>query len=207
MAFDFNNLKEKFGELTKTATEKAKELGDKALEFAGDNLAKTALYIQSEDEYEAILNHEKVVLLAYDDRTEIEKDVLKLLPIWQTKSLIESSNFRYLTHSASEILIAEKGYMFPIEMRVFVNKNEILKLSSLEEIRIFWSLEFRDYKNSEKLLADFENAKILAKKSETEKIEKTEEKAEEKTSEKSAEKVSEDPFAGISDEELKNSFK
>lgn len=80
---------------------------------------------------------------------------------------------------------------------------EILKLSSLEEIRIFWNLEFRDYKNSEKLLADFENAKILAKKSETEKVEKVEEK----TAENPAEKTQEDPFAGISDEELKNSFK
>lgn len=62
-------------------------------------------------------------------------------------------------------------------MRIFVNKIEILKLSSLEEIRIFWNLEFRDYRNSEKLLSDFENAKILAKKSENEKFQqKTEEK-------------------------------
>lgn len=31
---DFNSLKQKFSEATKTATEKAKELSGKALEFA-----------------------------------------------------------------------------------------------------------------------------------------------------------------------------
>lgn len=148
---DFNALKQKFGEFTKTATEKAKELGDKALEFAGDNIVKTGLYLHSPDEYAKTLENKKAVIIAYDDRNPIESEIVKLLAVWQTKSLIESSSLRYLTHATSDVLILEKNYALPLEMRVFFEGNEIYKTNSLEDVKNFWNLEFRDYAEKENL--------------------------------------------------------
>lgn len=167
---DFSSLRQKFGEFAKTATEKAKEIGDKALEFAGDNIAKTPLYIESSDEYDDVIALKKGVILAYDDRTEMKDEILKNLPIWQTKSFIESSTFRYLTASSSDILIREKAYSLPIEMRVFSEKKEILKLTNLEEIKDFWNLEFRDYHdeaNLKKALEEYRKSKAENKDTKT----------------------------------------
>lgn len=46
---DFTSLKEKWNQFAKQATDKAKEIGNRALEFAGDNLAKTPLFIQDSE--------------------------------------------------------------------------------------------------------------------------------------------------------------
>lgn len=188
---DFNALKQKFGEFTKTATEKAKELGDKALEFAGDNIVKTGLYLHSPDEYAKTLENKKAVIIAYDDRNPIESEIVKLLAIWQTKSLIESSSLRYLTHATSDVLILEKNYALPLEMRVFFEGNEIYKTNSLEDVKNFWNLEFRDYAEKENLFKALreknekvenpEKTDIKEEKTETSNTEEKTENAEEKT--------------------------
>lgn len=187
---DFNALKQKFGEFTKTATEKAKELGDKALEFAGDNIVKTGLYLHSPDEYAKTLENKKAVIIAYDDRNPIESEIVKLLALWQTKSLIESSSLRYLTHATSDVLILEKKYALPLEMRVFFEGNEIYKTNSFEDVKNFWNLDFRDYAEKENLFKALrekneksENVKKVEKTESTETSEKVE------TSETSDEKT------------------
>lgn len=142
---DFNNLKQKFEKFTKTATEKAKELGDKALEFAGDNLAKTPLFVQDGESYNNIISEKRVVLIAFDEKNEVEKEVMKMLPIWQTQAFVDTTTLKYLNNEKSDRLIVEHNYTLPLEMRVFFEGHETLRLNNLEDIKTWWKQEKRDY--------------------------------------------------------------
>ncbi len=164
---DFNNLKQKFGDFTKTATEKAKELGNKALEFAGDNLAKTPLFVQDGESYTKLIAEKRAIILAFDEKNEIEKEVMMMLPVWQAQAFVDSATFRYMNNEKSDRLITEHTYTLPLEMRVFFEGNETLRLNTIEDIKTWWKQKNRDYKG--------ENTK----KSET----KTEEKIQENTEE------------------------
>lgn len=150
---NFNNLKQKFEEFTKTATEKAKELGDKALEFAGDNLAKTPLFVQDGESYNKIISEKRVVLIAFDEKNEVEKEVMKMLPIWQTQAFIDTTTLRYLNNEKSDRLIVEHGYILPFEMRVFFEGRETLRLNNLEDIKTWWKQEKRDYEGKNTTIA------------------------------------------------------
>lgn len=136
---DFASLKQKFSEVTKTATEKAKEFGEKALDFTSENLAKTPLYIQSGDEYAKILEEKRSVVIAYDEENPLAKEILLMLPVWQTYAFIDSATFRYMNTEKSERLIDEHGYSLPLEMRIFFQGNETARYTEWEEIKKWWS--------------------------------------------------------------------
>lgn len=183
---DFNALKQKFSDFTKTATEKAKEMGEKTLEFAGENLAKTPLFIRDPEEYKKALDTKRTIILAFDEKHEIEKEIMMMLPIWQTNAFIDTTTFRYMNKEQSDVLILEEKYTLPVEMRVFFQRIETHRFNDLEAIKSWWKADKRDY-TGEKKTEDFSV--------------KTEEKPEnEKISEKteiSSENVSEtsDPLA------------
>lgn len=153
---DFNALKQKFGEFTKTATEKAKELGDKTLEFAGETLSKTPLFLHDNVEYKKILESKRAVILAFDEKNEIEKEVMKMLPIWQSQAFIDTTTFRYLNQEKSDILIKEENYVLPLEMRVFFEGNETHRFYDIEIIKQWWKDDSRDYKGEKTFSRDTE---------------------------------------------------
>lgn len=159
---DFNSLKQKFADFTKTATEKAKEVGDKALEFAGETLSKTPLFLHDNLEYKKILESKRAVIIAFDEKNEIEKEVMKMLPIWQSQAFIDTTAFRYLNQEKSDILIKEENYVLPLEMRVFFEGNETHRFHDIEAVKAWWKEEKRDYAGEKNFSSSKNNAETNA---------------------------------------------
>lgn len=103
-----------------------------------------------------ILENKKVVLLAFDEKNEIEKEVMLMLPIWQTQSWIDSSAFRYLNNEKSGTLITENNFSFPFEMRVYFQGLETARFTDIESAKNWWKQEKRNYEKSE----EFENKEV-----------------------------------------------
>lgn len=171
---DFNSIKQSLSDAFSTASEKAKEFSEKTLEFAGDHLAKTPLFIDNSEEYSQVLSAKRAVILAFDETSNIEKDILVMLPIWQADSFIDSTTFRYMNKEVSDILLTEKGYKLPIEMRVFFEGKETARFNDLESIKAWWKSDNRDYTGST-------TNEMSANTSSNTSLKKTEEKTEEKS--------------------------
>lgn len=144
---DFEKLKKSFLDVTKNVTEKAKDFSDKAIAFTWDNLPNNFLFLQTEDEMnEIITQNKRAIFLAFDENDEkLEKELLILLPVWKYKAFIDSSALRYLNKERSEMLIRDKNFLYPIEMRIYYQWQEMRKFSNLEDIKKWWWDEDRKY--------------------------------------------------------------
>lgn len=142
---DFATLKQKFSETAENLTQKAKEFGDKTLEFVGDNLANTPLFIQTEDEMNKELENKRVIFIAFDEKTDFKKQIALFFPIWRTKIFIDGGSLSFLNHEKSEMLIQTQKFSLPLEMRVYFEGIETLRLNHLEDIKKWWENENRDY--------------------------------------------------------------
>lgn len=83
--------------------------------------------------------------MVFDEKNSIEKEIMMMLPIWQTQAFIDSASFRYMNNEKSDILIVEHQYTLPLEMRVFFEGKETLRLNSLDDIKKWWQNSDRDY--------------------------------------------------------------
>ena len=73
---DFDKIKKSFSDAIDLTLEKAKNLGNKTLEFAGDTLSQTSLFVQNEDDYLEKLKKKRLVVIAFDENSQIEKDLM-----------------------------------------------------------------------------------------------------------------------------------
>lgn len=142
---DFSQLKKTVEDTLHSAGEKAKDAEVKALDFANDKLQDTPLFIENRDEYNEVILHKRAVILAFDETHEIHKDIVLMLPIWQTSAFLDSSTFRYMDTKTSKELIDSEGYTLPIEMRIFFNGKETHVFKTLESIKAWWASNNRVY--------------------------------------------------------------
>ena len=84
---DFDKIKKSFSDAIDLTLEKAKNLENKTLEFAGDTLSQTSLFVQNEDDYLEKLKKKRLVVIAFDENSQIEKDLMLNLAVWQPSSI------------------------------------------------------------------------------------------------------------------------
>jgi len=151
---DFDKLKKSFSDAIDLTVEKAKILGNKTLEFAGDTLSQTALFIQNEDDYAEKLKTKRLVIIAFDENSPIEKDLMLHLATWQTKAFLDIATLKYLNREKSEKIIQDFEYQLPLEMRIFFQGEEVARFHDFAEIEAWWNADKRDYfekKSEEKI--------------------------------------------------------
>lgn len=142
---DFELFKKKLTETSKNVFDKTKTFGEKALQMAGDGIAKTPLFVRNEDDFNKCLEAKRTVFLAFDEKSEMAKELILLLPVWQTNAFIDTTTFRYLNLEQSEMLLNEKNFALPIEMRIYFRWNETKRLNDLEEIKNWWKNREYEY--------------------------------------------------------------
>lgn len=140
---DFTKVKTSFFDTTKKLTDSAKELWNKALNFSGEQLSHTKLYIRSNDEYESSLAKKRVIVIAIDENSEFFDDVILALPLWQMYAFADVASVYLLNKKESQDVIATKGYDLPLEMRIFFEGKEIGKIHDIKHIHNWW--KNRDY--------------------------------------------------------------
>lgn len=92
------------------------------------------------------MEQKRVIIIAFDENNDSEKEIVKMFPIWQTKAFIDTTSLRYMNIEKSEMLLKEKNFSLPLEMRIFFEGNETQRINDLEAIKNWWKSEKRDYK-------------------------------------------------------------
>lgn len=142
---DFNDIKKTLSDTFNSASEKAKNAAGKALEFVEDKLQETPLFVRTQDEYNSLVKERRAIILAFDEKNEISKELMVLLPVWQTEAFIDSATFRYMNFESSAEIIKNENYS-PLEMRVYFEGQENFRFHSAEEIKNWWKA--REYQRS-----------------------------------------------------------
>ena len=153
---DFDKIKKSFSDAIDLTLEKAKNLGNKTLEFAGDTLSQTSLFVQNEDDYLEKLKKKRLVVIAFDENSQIEKDLMLNLAVWQSKAFVDIATLKYLNREKSEKIIQDFGYILPLEMRIFFQGEEVARFYDFAEIEAWWNADKRDYfeKKSEENISE-----------------------------------------------------
>ena len=156
ICMDFDKIKKSFSDAIDLTLEKAKNLGNKTLEFAGDTLSQTSLFVQNEDDYLEKLKKKRLVVIAFDENSQIEKDLMLNLAVWQSKAFVDIATLKYLNREKSEKIIQDFGYVLPLEMRIFFQGEEVARFYDFAEIEAWWNADKRDYfeKKSEENISE-----------------------------------------------------
>ncbi len=96
----------------------AREYGQKAAEFAEDQIQTTPLFIRSQAEYNALIAEKRVILIAYDETAPVAQEIRLLSPVWLTRAYMDTASLRYLSLIESRDLAANLGLTNPLDMRV-----------------------------------------------------------------------------------------
>lgn len=140
----FSDFTKNISEKTKQFTQKAKHFANKTLEFAGENLAKTPLFLDTHEKYDALLENKRVVLLAFDEKSDLHTEIVMMLPVWQAMAYVDITQFRYLNTEKSDLLIRTHEFTLPLEMRVFYEGKETLRLNDFDAIKAWWKQRVYD---------------------------------------------------------------
>ncbi len=145
---DLKSLKKSFFSGLESAKKTAKNLGNKTLSFANEQIAQTGLFMTKKETYELLIQKEKrVIIIAYDETDQVGRDLVLLLSVWMTKSMIDGSTLRYVSIDPDDMpdFAQDEKFQWPVEMRVFFEGEETNRFTTLDEMKQWWGGE-RIYK-------------------------------------------------------------
>ena len=96
------------------------------------------------------------MVIAFDENSQIEKDLMLNLAVWQSKAFVDIATLKYLNREKSEKIIQDFGYILPLEMRIFFQGEEVARFYDFAEIEAWWNADKRDYfeKKSEENISE-----------------------------------------------------
>lgn len=96
----------------------AREYGQKATEFAEDQVQATPLFIRSQAEYDALITEKRAIIIAYDETDIVAQEIRILSPVWLTRAFMDTTRLRYISLIESRDLASNLGLTSPLDMRV-----------------------------------------------------------------------------------------
>lgn len=64
-------------------------------------------YEENRDNYLDAITKKRMVIIAFDERSEYTDDIMLALPVWQTKAFLDVAKIMYLNHEKSQQIIDE----------------------------------------------------------------------------------------------------
>lgn len=116
----------------------AREYGQKAAEFAEDQIQTTPLFIRSQAEYDTLITGKRVIIIAYDETDPIAQEIRFLSPVWLTRAFMDTARLRYISLIESRDLAMSLGFTSPIDMRVRFAGEETVHLADISDIKNWW---------------------------------------------------------------------
>lgn len=118
--------------------EKAKIYGTKWMEFAQKQAQNTPIFLKTEEEYKALLEAKRSILIAYNETDPLAQEVLLRSIVWSTKAYMDNAQIRFISIQANESLAKNLNITGPIEMRITYAGVEYLRTNNLEDILKWW---------------------------------------------------------------------
>lgn len=117
---------------------KAKEYWQKAAEFAENQIQTTPLFIKTQEDYEWLILNKRAIILAYDDKNIVAKDIQLLSTIWLTRAFVDVAKCRFLSINEFPDLARNLWLVWPLDMRVRFEWEESYRITDIEEIKKWW---------------------------------------------------------------------
>lgn len=117
---------------------KAKEYWQKAAEFAENQIQTTPLFIKTQEDYDNLILNKRVIILAYDDKNAVAKDIQLLSTIWLTRAFVDVAKCRFLSVNEFPDLANTLWLVWPLDMRVRFEWEESFRITDIEEVKKWW---------------------------------------------------------------------
>ena len=83
--------------------------------------------------------------MAFADDDSLQKEIMALFPVWQTKAFIDSAELRFISAHNAKDLIEQEAFYQPIELRIYRDSTKTLQFTSMQEIVQWWDDADRKY--------------------------------------------------------------
>ncbi len=117
---------------------KAKEYWQKVVKFTENQIQTTPLFIKNQADYDELLIEKRVIIIAYEDREDIAKEIRLLSSVWLTKAFMDAAKLRFISISDSGDFARNSGFIWPLDMRVRFEWQETLHITDLSLIKEWW---------------------------------------------------------------------
>jgi hypothetical protein len=117
---------------------KAREYWNKAALFAEEQIQTTPLFIHTQAEYDDLIAQKRVIILAYDDKNEVAKEIRLFSTIWMTKSFMDNAKIRFIDLSEVSDFVNTLSLTSPLDMRVRYEWQETYHINTLDAIKKWW---------------------------------------------------------------------
>lgn len=144
---DFSKIKQAFSSGVDSVKRTAKNVSNKTLSFANEQISQTGLFLTEREDYEKLIEGKRVIVIAYDETDAVGRELVLLLSVWMTKTFIDGSSLRYISIDPDDMpdFAHDLKLQWPVEMRVFYDGQETNRFNTLDEIKEWWDGE-RIYK-------------------------------------------------------------
>jgi hypothetical protein len=127
--------------------DKAKEAGYKALDFTQKQLQNTPIVLKTIDEYTLLRTSKRFVLIAYDEKDPIAREILLRSPVWSAQAWSDAAELRFVEISSAPDIIRNLGITTSMDMRVWYAGEETFRGSDIDSIKKWWKTRCYDGKD------------------------------------------------------------
>lgn len=117
---------------------KAREYWNKAALFAEEQIQTTPLFIKTQEEYDELITQKRVIIVAYDDKNEVAKEIRLLSTIWITKAFMDNAKLRFIDLGEVSDFVNGLALTSPLDMRIRYEWVETYHINTLDAIKKWW---------------------------------------------------------------------
>ncbi len=117
---------------------KAREYWNKAALFAEEQIQTTPLFIRTQEEYDELITQKRVIIVAYDDKNEVAKEIRLLSTIWITKAFMDNAKLRFIDLGEVSDFVNGLALTSPLDMRIRYEWAETYHINTLDAIKKWW---------------------------------------------------------------------
>lgn len=118
--------------------DKAREYWNKAALFAEEQIQTTPLFIRTQEEYDELITQKRVIIIAYDDKNEVAKEIRLLSTIWITKAFMDNAKLRFIDLGEVSDFVNGLTLTSPLDMRIRYEWIETYHIDTLDAIKKWW---------------------------------------------------------------------
>lgn len=127
--------------------DKTKEMGIKTLDFTQRQLQSTPIVLKTLAELDALRTHKRLIVICYDEKDPISREILLHYPVWATKAWSDAADLRFVEITASPDIVSSLGVATAVDMRVWYIGEETFHATEVTDIIGWWKM--RNYTSME----------------------------------------------------------
>lgn len=117
---------------------KAKEAGEKALDFTQKQMQSTPIVLKNITELEALISEKRLIVISYMPSDPLAHEILLRAPLWAAQAWTDAAVLRFLAIDQAPELVSHLGITTPVDMKVWYSGEKTYETNSFDSILTWW---------------------------------------------------------------------